>query len=185
MDPGGSTGSQCRDSFDSASLPPALIEKPLDFLLGEHMRQRCLCAELRHIASVASVDRDRAAVIVEHLTRAQALHHRDEEHDLFPAVLRRSLPEDNLAPIIERLLRDHSTSSRLAHEIAAALSAHIGDDERLDDQLCVLLKSYADAESRHLAIENAIVMVIARKRLRSADLQLISRRMKRRREVPC
>lgn len=182
MDPGGSIAGQSGASFGMASSPPALIEEPLDFFLAEHMRQRCLCAELRRVASLGSIDRDTAAMIVEQLTHAQPLHHRDEEYDLFPAVLRRSQPEDNLAPIIDRLCADHSASQRLARDIAEALSAPEGCAP-LDDRLCEAITSYADAENRHLALENAIVLVIARKRLKPTDLQIISRHMKRRRGV--
>jgi hypothetical protein len=45
------------------------------------------------------------------------------------------------------------------------------------------MKAYAASEHRHLAMENSIVMAIARIRLKSADLAAISQAMKQRRGV--
>ena len=45
----------------------------------------------------------------------------------------------------------------------------------------ILANDFVDHEQRHLAVEAAIVMVIARKRLKRSDLQAMSRSMKFRR----
>jgi hypothetical protein len=43
--------------------------------------------------------------------------------------------------------------------------------------------AYVEGEQRHLSVEAGIVLVIARKRLASADLRELSRSMKTRRGV--
>jgi len=67
---------------------------------------------------------------------------------------------------------------------AEALAARPADDPvDLDVATAELLLAFASREHRHLAIENAIVMVIARRRLTSADLAAMSRAMKARRGI--
>lgn len=169
---------------DLAPVPSILLDDPLEYLLAYHLRQRCLCAALRRIASVGRVDYALAHCVATLLGKELAQHHEDEDQDLFPAVMRRALPEDDLAPIIAQLTEDHRRSNPLASFITEELGLCTPETTlELDTGSTAIMTAYAERENRHLAIENAIVMVIARKRLKPEDLKGISRRMKTRRGV--
>jgi hypothetical protein len=165
-------------------LPIALLDQPLDFIFAEHFRQRCVIGALRRFVANGSAARAEADQVVAHCERDVVLHHQDEEGDLFPAVRRRALPSDNLGAILATLTEDHRQASAMIEIIVEALAARIADDpvkiKRADREV---MMAYARSEQRHLAIENGIVLVIARKRLTEADLVAISRSMKTRRGV--
>lgn len=94
------------------------------------------------------------------------IHHADEDEDLFPAVRRKSLPEDNLGPVLARLADDHRRSDVIVEDIVAALAMHPERDTvRIGPGAGELMQVYAADEQRHLAIENGVVLVIASIRL--------------------
>ncbi len=165
-------------------LPIALLDQPLDYIFAEHFRQRCVIGALRRFAADGCASRVEADQVVAILERDVVLHHRDEESDLFPAVRRRALPSDNLGAILATLTEDHRLVGALIESIVQALSARIADDpvkiKRADREV---MMAYARSEQRHLAIENGIVLVIARKRLTDGDQCAMSRSMKARRGV--
>lgn len=159
-----------------------LLDTPLDFIFAEHFRQRCLCGHLRRIATTRLATREEATVIVSFLTRDLVLHHVDEDEDLFPAVQRRALPEDELEPIVERLTADHTKASAWIDAIRAELTRPLdGDHLQVSAHGADAMLAYATSEHRHLSIENSIVLVIARRRLTTSDLNALSRSMKARR----
>jgi hemerythrin-like domain-containing protein len=162
--------------------PPSLLEQPLEYILADHFRQRCLCAELQEIAGRCGSARDRADAIVSYLHHDLPRHHQDEDEDLFPALRLRAHPEDELQGILERLALDHRQTETQAGTIADALAAPPAVDPiAIDQETAELMRSFAATEHRHLAIENGIVLVIARKRLKPRDLRSISEAMKARR----
>lgn len=166
------------------ALPFGLIDEPLEYILAVHGQQRCICAALRSVASRGSIARAAADRIVAFLTRDLVLHHQDEDEDLFPALRKRAHPEDNLGAILARLSDDHLQSARMIESLIDTLTAHPAKDPiGLKPRQTELMQAYAAGEHRHLSIENAIVLVIARKRLTGGDLAAISRAMKARRGV--
>ena len=165
-------------------LPHDLLDEPLRFLVAEHLRQRGLCQLLRHHAITRQIDRATADRIVAFLARDLPLHHLDEERDLFPAVLKGVLPDDNLGPILARLGDDHRHSVAHVEAIVAALTAEPARDViAIPPRLAEVMLAYATSEHRHLSVENGIVLVIASKRLTAADLGEIAQAMKARRGV--
>jgi len=167
-----------------APPPSALLDDPLGLIDADHARQRTVCRVLRQLSLAKRIDSDLGNDIANFLVRELPLHHRDEDEDLFPLLAKRALPEDGLAPILAQLAGDHVGSCASARKIAAALSSQAGKPTAVVDRASAeLARHYAESEQRHLAIENAIVMVIARKRLKAADLQAMSRSMKARRGV--
>lgn len=166
------------------ALPPALLDAPLDYIFADHFRQRCLYGYLLGIAASRKIPRDEADAVMTFLTTDIALHHADEDEDLYPAVLRRARPEDGLEPILARLACDHLDSASAIETIAVALRrSRAAGTVRIGRHDAELLSAFARGEQRHLSIENGIVLVIARKRLSPHDLQGISRSMKARRGV--
>lgn len=165
-------------------LPFKLLDEPLDYLFADHFRERCLTQALRKFAAVGSAPRVEADHVIAYLLHEQPLHHADEEEDLFPLLRRRARPDDELGPILAQLAEDHRRLAPMVDEIVAVLGAQPAKDlVRLRRHMRELLKAYAANEAHHVAIENGIVLVMARKRLNAADLQTMSHAMKARRGV--
>ena len=167
-----------------AAIPLALIEAPLDYILADNIRQRGVCSALRKMAGSGQIQRAIAGSVITYLERDMPLHHRDEDEDLFPAVRKRALPEDDLDAALTSLSDDHRQAEGLAGSIVAALAAQPADKAiRLTKGTRETMLAYAASEHRHLAIENSIILAIARIRLTRGDLQSISTSMKKRRGV--
>lgn len=165
-------------------LPISLIDTPLEYMLADHGRHRVVVVALQHFAEDRSSSRADADMVAAFLTQDLPLHFEDEDDDLFPAVRRRALPEDDLGAVLARLTDDHRRTQPQIDEIVAALCRNPAHDPvRFKAPDCQLMQSYAASESRHLAIENSVVIAIAKIRLSSADLRAMSRNMKARRGV--
>ncbi len=94
------------------ALPFSLIDTPLDYIFADHFRQRSVCVALKRFAEHGRVPRSEADMVTAFLDRELSLHHEDEDQDLFPAVRRRALPEDDLGAVLARLSR--TTGSPMA-----------------------------------------------------------------------
>ncbi|MGE0768509.1 MAG: hemerythrin domain-containing protein [Hyphomicrobiaceae bacterium] len=173
------------DGRSGLAAPPfSRLDDPLGFLDADHVRQRSLCRTLLRLSAGEQVARDMANRIVMFMTHDLPLHHLDEEEDLFPLLLKRAQPDDCLVPILTQLSHDHVAAAGPARRIVAALSlATASDRGLLDKRSADIAQEYACSEQRHLSIESAIVMVLARKRLKAGDLQAMARSMKARRGV--
>ncbi len=141
---------------------------------------------MRYAATLAEIPRDQAARLHRFLASELPLHWADEEQDLFPVLRRLALPEDGLAEVLARLSEDHAMSEALVRTIDHGLSALLDADRDplpLERRLCGLMLTYTASETRHLAVENAVVLAIAGVRLRRAELHGLSAAMKARREA--
>lgn len=166
------------------ALPLSMLDEPLDFIFADHFRQRSLCSFLRSFARSRRVPRESADKVLAFLAHDLLLHHQDEDADLFPALRKRAEPEDGLSTILARLSEDHRQALTLVADIVAALSVKpIRDWITIPAEAAETMFAYVAGEQRHLSVENGIVLVIARKRLASADLRKLSRSMKTRRGV--
>lgn len=160
--------------------PPklALLDDPLEFIQADHARHRVLCAALRRYAANGAAPEDEARRAVAYLAIDLPLHHRDEDEDLFPALRRRAVLADDLGAALTRLAEDHRTSQSHAELITDALSGNAARGEvAIGEAAQASMRSYASSEHRHLAIENAVILTIARIRLTRGDLAAMSRAM--------
>jgi hypothetical protein len=165
-------------------LPLALLDDPLEYILADHLRQRCVCASLKTFATAKRASRAEADQVIAFLSCELPLHHQDEDLDLFPTLRRRLHPEDDLGAVLARLSEDHKRTELLIHDIIDALAAHPADDPvKVGRHARETMLGYSALEHRHLVIENGIVLVIARRRLTAADLKAMSGAMKARRGV--
>lgn len=163
--------------------PRQLLDRPIPYILADHARQRSVCAILRDLADKGTVTPPVAASLVAYLANDFELHRQDEEESLFPALRRRALPQDDLGPVLARLEEEHAETAPLVDVIVATLGRTPKDDVIvLTDTTRDVMKTFAAAEQHHLAAENAIVMVLAQRRLQQPDLKAISAAMKARRE---
>ena len=166
------------------AIPFSLIDKPLDYILADLFRKRSICVALKRFAHEGQVARTEADMVIAFLDHDLPLHHEDEDRDLFPVVRRRALPEDDLGSVLARLSEDHRLSDVMLSGIVEVLAATPGNNSvKLSRQAREVMQAYAANEHRHLAMENGIVMAIARIRLKPTDLKSLSKAMKLRRGV--
>jgi len=166
------------------AIPFALLDEPLEYIFADHARQRAVCAALQDFAETGFASRSEADIVTAFLTHDRPIHHADEEEDLFPLLRRRSVPDDNLGAALARLGEDHRRGDAIVDDIVAALSERPGRQRvTVSDAVGELMQVYAADEHRHLAIENGVVLAIAKIRLTRRDLRIMSRGMKARRGV--
>jgi hemerythrin-like domain-containing protein len=172
------------DEALSGPVPLNLLDQPLDFILAEHHRHRTFCTRLRQASENRQLSRIDADRIVAYLTQDLELHHADEDEDLFPALRKRALPEDDLGAVLARLGEDHRRGAAMIEAVVDVLSQNpAAEFVRIDTTTAEIMQVYAASEHRHLALENAVVLAIAGVRLHRSDLNKISRNMKARRGV--
>lgn len=155
---------------------------PIDAMLAEHDRQRQICERLQKIAYDGRVARDEARAISAYLLRDWQ-HHRDDESEyLFPMLRRRVLPEDGLIDVLAQLEEEHVRAQALIDGFIRVFETATGDMEQIvPPHVAAAIIRYAAMEHRHLAIENSIVLTIARVRLTRSDLAELADRMRARR----
>lgn len=174
------TDNQPAQPFEAPPL--GLLETPLDYLFADHFRQRRICASLRKLTAASYLERSDASSLSTFLTHDLAQHHQDEDIDVFPALRHRSHPLDDLECILSRLSQEHVDLQPVIDDIVAKLmDANTEPQFRVGKVLADRLHEYVSREQKHVVVENGIVLVMARKRLRRADLASISRSMKARR----
>lgn len=159
----------------------ALLADPLEFIAEDHLREREVCAALDRIATAPQPSAQDVASALAFLGKELPLHLSDEEEDLFPLMRRCCLPEDEIGRMINRLVQDHHHASVDTPEVISLLeglgSAEVTEQERQ------LLRRYSSYARRHLILENAVVLPIARLRLSESDLESLRLRMMQRRGI--
>jgi iron-sulfur cluster repair protein YtfE (RIC family) len=172
------------DTF--AAIPPVaerLLADPLEWFAAEHQRHRQFCLLMHGLAAERSFRAEPVAALVDFLRHELGRHLADEEEDLFPLLRKRALAEDQVDDVLRRLRAEHRGD--LAH--GGALRAHL---ERCletrtapgaDAAVALALDAFASQELNHLALENAVLLPLARLRLAAADLVWLSGRLAARR----
>lgn len=165
------------------AIPSELIKEPLSFFFAEHYRHRQLCRAIDELSASTFFDAARIAEVVDFLRFEAPIHIIDEEEDLFPLLRRRCLTEDDLEGVLGVLSAEHKADAVLGGTVRRHLEQCL--EKRLapggDLEMRKALAAFAAQERRHLALENAIVLPIARLRLTAEDLTGLSRRLAARR----
>lgn len=167
----------------SRADPITLEVNPLEWFAREHAHHRQMCALMREVALSRTFDRSALVALAEFVERDLVQHLIDEEQDLFPLLARRSQPEDGAAEVLQRLCAEHRGEGEHAKAVAVHLRRCL-DERRApgDDSLASsALASFAAHELDHLALENAVVLPLARLRLKTKDLSDLRRRLSDRR----
>lgn len=168
----------------AAPLGDRVLPDPLDNFAEEHLRLREICARLDALVAAApEPDRATATDALTHLQTALPRHVRDEEEDLFPLLRLRSQEDEEINDTLDRLAAEHVQSARLRRQVCAALERAIGSDTTVTPQEAAAVTAFAAQERRHLIVENAIVLPLARVRLTPQDLETLRRRMLQRRRA--
>ena len=166
-------------------MPVDLLREPLNWIFAEHHRQRQLCDGLQTLSRVPTFHAALIASVLDYLETDLKMHHIDEEEDLFPLLRRRCLPEDEIEQVLGALAADHVREEANAHIVCEGLQKALerGHPPSGDVSFGRTLRAYSHDLRHHLAIENAVVLPIARIRLEQADLDGLSHRMAARRGI--
>lgn len=167
--------------------PPApSFDEPLEMLAACHQRIEATLDTLerlaRHLESSGNDSRARVAAqaVLRYFDTAGALHHRDEDHDLFPLLRVRAgeLERSEVAAVIDELEREHHTMEAQWQRLRESL-VRIADgaaDLDADD-----VTRFAWLYRRHMEQESAAVMPFAREALKEEERAALGQRMAARR----
>jgi iron-sulfur cluster repair protein YtfE (RIC family) len=169
-----------RTSDGKSPTSVQLLRNPIDFIAEDHLRLRTMCAEMDRLANATGPEADAIEGLFAYLTQELPALLADEDDDLMPLVLNRAEPEDELPRLARRLAKEHREIETHLREVVAGLVAVPGATT-VADRLRDPLRCLAAATRRHLILENAILLPLARVRLRSADLDTLRKAMLRRR----
>jgi hemerythrin-like domain-containing protein len=169
--------------------PAAGFDHPFDILDGCHERIRRQCALIgriaRHLAARGpdAEAREAARNVMRYFDTAGANHHRDEEDDLFPELLGCVPPAELAATraLVGRLRAEHV-------ELDAAWTAMrrvlAGLAQRGECTLgAAAAEAFAQAYERHIALEEAELLPLARRVCDARQVARLGERMARRRGV--
>ena len=160
---------------------PRLLSSPLDFIAEDNMRERVICALLdRMVASILPDEEDRVQVLA-FLKEELPLHLADENIDLFPLMRARCTAEDEIDKVIGRMQSDHGHALTDTPELVDLLQNELMSETGFPDSARARMAYFATHSRRHIIVENAIILPIARVRLTRKDLSIMRLHMLERR----
>jgi iron-sulfur cluster repair protein YtfE (RIC family) len=164
-------------------MPRDLVHRPLEWFTAEHYRHRQFCALMHEMGASQEFDGHALAAVLEFLRYELPQHLADEEEDLFPLLRKRALPEDDIDQVLNRLYGEHKGDRAhgylLRTWLERCLEARTAPGS--DPAVALALHAFASRELHHLALENAVVLPLAQRRLTAKDLKALSRRLAARR----
>jgi len=162
---------------------PAAYASPIDFIWAEHDRQLAICDLIerlarnpRHCTAAAAV-----AAVRDHLVRDLALHVADEEEDLFPLLRRRCPKSDGVDEIFALLQQEHEVDLALHRSLVGDLDALIAGYAFADPARFMMNAfAYIQAQRRHIAWENVVILPRARRHLTADDRAMLAQAIAKR-----
>lgn len=168
-----------------AETPDDLLSDPIAWFFAEHHRHRQFCDLMQRASMAPTFDEEVLSWLLDFVVHELALHVLDEEEDLFPLMRSRARPEDDLDRLLGRLSAEHAKdltrAAAVRHHLEACLRQQVPISRNNVRRRA--LESFAAQERSHLALENAVVLPIARLRLTERDLVELSNRLATRRGI--
>lgn len=174
-----------RNRTQVAETPDALLTDPIAWFFAEHQRHRQFCDLMQRESLATTFDEAVLRWLLDFVVHELALHVLDEEEDFFPLLRARAQPDDNIDDLLGRLSSEHASDLTRA----AAVRQHLEVCLRQQTPICRsnvrrrLLESFAVQVRGHLALENAVVLPMARQRLTERDLLELSNHLAIRRGI--
>lgn len=164
-------------------MPLDLLNEPLVWLFAEHYRHRDICARLTRLSTEVVCDEPALREVIDFFEIDLPLHIIDEEDDLFPLLRRRCEPEDQIERVLGMLSLDHSRDQTAAAKVKDLMERAL---EKQTGLACLadagtIIANFCALQKNHIALENAVVLPIARLRLSDTDLGALSKRLSARR----
>ena len=174
-----STFTDHRDPWAIEMMPEGLEDSPLDFLFADHHRQR---QAVQILLNIASGERNERGIqgLMEFLERDFALHIQDEEHDFVPLLCQQCPPEDGITSLAERLSQEHKDDKSSVRRVIKILQ-NLLHGGQLTAAEGTAIHAFATHLKTHLAIENGVLLPIARVRMSPDSLSLLARAIRERR----
>ena len=154
-------------------------EDALDFILYEHFRHRVMCNDLDALAEAEIFDVNAVTRLAEFIRADLSLHIADEEDVFFPMLRRSCLAEDEIGSVLARMNREHAEDRDLSAEVRILLltAATEGRPMSAVPGAADALRRFAQNQRRHMMLENAVLIPLARRRLTDEDLKLLGVRL--------
>lgn len=143
-------------------IPAEHLATPLEFIFADNFRCRVLCNLLSVIGSGQDVGADVVSACRDFLLRDFLVHLADEKQALFPLLIERTSPDDGVLAAVQHERPGFAVVNRLAGSLDRP---GLGRGCRIG-----LLDTFVFEERRHIAVENVVLLPVARKRLRPSDL---------------
>ena len=143
-------------------IPAEHLATPLEFIFADNFRCRVLCNLLSVIGSGREVGADIVAACQGFLLRDFLVHLADEKQALFPLLIERTSFDDGVLGVV----REERPGFAAINRLVGALERR----PRGRGDLAVLLNSFVSRERHHIAVENVVLLPLAKKRLRPSDL---------------
>lgn len=160
-----------------------LLSKPLEFIREDHLRERQICVLIDEIACGDIPDKDAIQTVLGFLKRELPLHLQDEEEDLFPLLLQRCEPDEEIGKVIDKLLGDHAHAGNDTPSIIGILEDLARKIRSPSKKEREAMLAYSAHSRRHLILENAVILPISRLRLTNEDLKTLTNQMCHRRNL--
>jgi hemerythrin-like domain-containing protein len=170
---------EAANPWDIEPPSPELLESPIEFLFVEHNRQR-QAANILHLVADGEINKAGVKKLIDFLETDFAVHVADEELCFFPLLLQHCPPEDNIDKLIERLADEHKKDEATVTGMTTVLN-DVLTGHKLNDKAVRTVRGFAEHILQHLALENAVLLPIARARLNEKALCALSDMMKERR----
>jgi hemerythrin-like domain-containing protein len=158
-------------------------EEALDFLLYEHLRHREMCNALDRLADAPALDVAETSRLAEFIRVDLTMHIFDEDDDFFPLLRARCLPEDEVEAALERMDREHDADREVSAQVRVILLTAVSE-ARPPSQTpgaAEALHAFARSQRRHMMLENAVLIPMARRRLTQDDISALGKRFAARR----
>jgi hemerythrin-like domain-containing protein len=167
----------------SAQASAPSPQAALDFILFEHMKHREMCKALDRLAESPDFDAKEVARLAEFIRVDLTMHVCDEEEDFFPLLQRHCLPEDEIGVALERMSCEHAEDRDLCARVRIALLVMITERKpaAFIPNAAETLRAFAQSQRNHMALENAVLIPLARRRLSDEDVAALGARLAARR----
>ncbi len=164
-------------------IPLDLLREPLVWFFAEHYRHRDVCSRLLLLSASVVFEEAVLRDILRFLQSDLPVHIIDEEDDLFPLLRRRCTPEDQIETVLGMLSGEHANDMQDAAVVTRLVAQAVAEQRGLG---CLAgaaraIEPFCQHQRRHIAVENAVVLPIARLRLTDADLKHLGQRLAARR----
>jgi hemerythrin-like domain-containing protein len=166
--------------------PVPSFDQPLEMLAACHERIETQLGTLERLGPHLEAKgcdaeaRSAAQAVLHYFDSGGALHHQDEDGDLFPLLRARAAAQgrDEIAAAVEELEREHETMEAQWRRLRERLLAIARGEARLDAEEVM---RFAWLYRRHLDRESAVLMPFAREALDAQERAALGSRMAARR----
>lgn len=162
------------------ALPPGLHDAPLDYFFAEHHRQR-QAAHMLMLISDGERDEGGVRRLVEFFQSDFAAHIVEEKKHFFPVLQECCLPEDAIDALLGRLALEHDQDATIGDAVLQTLRKIDGGGAASNAELR-RVRHFAEHLFRHIALENAVLLPLARARMTKSQEQALAARLGQGRE---